>query len=169
MDWKSLEGDLAKVAPVLGGLIGGPAGAGIGSLLSAALGVANTPSDVQQALLTNPDAAVKIKQIESQVTIAQISAASQLQLAQIETNKAEASNINWFIAGWRPFVGWVGGLGLAYAAIIEPLLRFIFVQIGYHGTFPVIDTSITMQVLTGLLGLGAMRTYEKKTGTEGNR
>jgi len=169
MDWKSLEGDLAKVAPVLGGLIGGPAGAGIGSLLASALGVPNTPSDVQQALKTDPEAAVKIKQIEANVQIAQITAASQVQLGQIDVNKADASNINFFIAGWRPFVGWVGGLGLAYAAIIEPLLRFIFVQIGYHGAFPIIDTSITMQVLTGLLGLGAMRTYEKKTGTESNR
>jgi len=77
MDWKSLEGDLAKVAPVLGGLIGGPAGAGIGSLLASALGVPNTPSDVQAALKTDPEAAVKIKQIEANVQIAQITAETQ--------------------------------------------------------------------------------------------
>lgn len=84
---------------------------------------------------------------------------------QIEVNKAEASNTALFVAGWRPFVGWIGGLGLAYASILEPLGRFI-AQVGFHytGTFPVIDTSITMQVLTGILGLGAMRSFEKYNG-----
>ncbi|HUW44262.1 MAG TPA: 3TM-type holin [Dehalococcoidia bacterium] len=89
--------------------------------------------------------------------------------AQIEVNKVEAGSTNWFVAGWRPFVGWMGGFAFGYAAILEPLMRFIAVQAGYHGAFPVIDTTITMQVLLGLLGLGGMRTYEKKTGTEGNR
>lgn len=57
------------------------------------------------------------------------------------------------------------GFGLAYASIIEPLMRFIATLCGYTGDFPVIDTTITMQVLLGMLGLGVMRTKEKKDGT----
>jgi len=50
-------------------------------------------------------------------------------------------------------------------AIFEPIGRFIAaVGFGYEGEFPVIDTTITMQILFGILGLGAMRSYDKKVG-----
>jgi hypothetical protein len=85
-------------------------------------------------------------------------------VAQTDINKVEAASGSLFVAGWRPFCGWVGGAGLAYAAIIEPLLRLIAALSGYTGTFPAIDTTITMQILFGLLGLGAMRSYDKVKG-----
>ncbi len=90
MNWKDIASDVAKVAPFLGGAIAGPAGAGVGSLIASALGVANTPSDVQTALLTDPDAAVNIKTIEAQVQIAQITAASQQVQAVNQTLQTEA-------------------------------------------------------------------------------
>jgi hypothetical protein len=85
-------------------------------------------------------------------------------VAQTDINKVEAASSSMFVAGWRPFVGWVGGFGLAYAAILEPILRLIATLWGYTGEFPVIDTTITMQILFGLLGLGAMRSYDKVKG-----
>lgn len=82
---------------------------------------------------------------------------------QVEINKVEAANASNFIAGWRPFIGWICGLAFAYAAIFEPLLRFgAKVWFGYNGEFPVIDTSLTMQILLGILGLGAMRSFDKR-------
>lgn len=85
--------------------------------------------------------------------------------AQTDINKAEASNPSVFVSGWRLFVGWVCGIALCYASLIEPLLRFLAVVIfGYGGAFPEIDTQLTFQVLIGLLGLGVMRTVEKKDG-----
>ena len=81
---------------------------------------------------------------------------------QLEINKAEASNTSVFVSGWRPFCGWVGGVALGYAAIGEPVLRFVCtVFLHYVGSFPGIDNSITLQVLFGMLGLGGLRTYEK--------
>lgn len=89
-----------------------------------------------------------------------------LLLNQIEVNKIEAGSSNWFTSNWRPFVGWVCAAGLAYASIIDPFLRFIAViGLGYTGVFPIIDTSITGQILLGLLGLGAMRSFDKTKGT----
>ena len=85
-------------------------------------------------------------------------------VAQTDINKVEAASTSMFVAGWRPFVGWVGGAGLAYAAIIEPILRLIATLNGYTGAFPAIDTTITMQILFGLLGLGAMRSFDKVKG-----
>lgn len=83
---------------------------------------------------------------------------------QTDINKIEAASTNLFVSGWRPFVGWVCGFALAYAAILEPFLRFIASLCGFTGSFPVIDTTITMQVLLGMLGLGGMRSFEKAKG-----
>ncbi len=86
-------------------------------------------------------------------------------LAQIGVNAEEAKSDNWFVAGWRPAVGWIGAFGLGYAAILEPLIRFVaVVAFDYQGKFPALDTSLTMQVLFGILGLGAYRAYEKVKG-----
>lgn len=85
---------------------------------------------------------------------------------QTDTNKIEAASASLFVAGWRPFIGWVCGMALCYVALIEPLGRFAAqVWFGYSGAFPVIDTSLTMQVLLGMLGLGAMRSFDKAKGT----
>ena len=89
---------------------------------------------------------------------------------QIQTNLEEAKSTNWFVAGWRPFVGWVCAVALGYVAVLEPIIRFAAkVWGGYNGEFPVIDTNLTMQVLMGLLGLGAMRSVEKVKGGEASR
>lgn len=85
--------------------------------------------------------------------------------AQTDINKTEAASDSVFVAGWRPFCGWIGGCGLAYAAIVEPTARFTATVIfGYSGDFPAIDTTVTMQVLFGMLGLGAMRSFDKVKG-----
>ena len=83
---------------------------------------------------------------------------------QLDINKVEAASTSVFVSGWRPFVGWVCGLGLGYVAIVEPIARFIATMVGYTGNFPIIDTTITMQVLMGMLGLAGMRSYDKKNG-----
>jgi len=87
-------------------------------------------------------------------------------VAQTDINKIEAGSTNLFVAGWRPFVGWCCGLAFVYAAILEPLARFISkVFFGYAGDFPVIDTTLTMQILLGLLGMAGLRSWDKKNGT----
>lgn len=83
---------------------------------------------------------------------------------QIEVNKEEAKNGSVFVSGARPFIMWICGFSLAYASIIEPIMRFAATMYGYHGEFPVIDTTITGQVLFGILGLGTMRSFEKSKG-----
>jgi hypothetical protein len=84
---------------------------------------------------------------------------------QLEINKIEAGSTNLFVSGWRPFIGWVCGISLTYAAIIEPLSRFIAkVVFSYTAEFPVIDTTLTLQILLGLLGLAGMRSWEKEKG-----
>lgn len=87
-------------------------------------------------------------------------------VAQTDINKIEAASSSIFIAGWRPFVGWVCGAALVYAAILEPLARFLSkVLFSYAGEFPVIDTTLTMQILLGMLGMAGLRSWDKKNGT----
>ena len=50
---------------------------------------------------------------------------------QMEINKVEAGSSSVFVAGWRPFAGWVCGLGLAYVSILEPILRLTATFLGY--------------------------------------
>lgn len=86
---------------------------------------------------------------------------------QLAINEEEAKSPRLFVAGWRPFVGWGCGFALLYAGLFEPLAEFIAkVVFGYQGEFPKLDTTITMQVLFGLLGLGAMRSHDKLKGVD---
>jgi hypothetical protein len=102
--------------------------------------------------------------------LAQLVAETDLAKLQVQVNLEEAKSSNLFTSGWRPFIGWTCGCGLAYVSIIEPLARFA-AQVWFHytGAFPVIDTTITMQVLLGMLGLAAARTVEKVKNVEGHR
>ncbi len=110
----------------------------------------------------------KLQELHQKGDLAVLNAEVQLLLGQINVNATEASHKSIFVAGWRPFVGWVCGFGLLYASVIEPLMRFIATVNDYTGTFPILDTTITMQVLIGMLGLGVMRTKEKQDGTHKN-
>ena len=103
----------------------------------------------------------KLAELAQSGDLARMNAEVDLLLGQIEINKIEAQSESMFKSAWRPFIGWVCGFSLAYAAVLEPFMRFVAVQLEYDGTFPVIDTDITLQVLMGLLGLGAYRSYEK--------
>lgn len=109
--------------------------------------------------------AAKLELLKMQQTgeLANLAAETDLAKAQIGVDAVEAANESVFVSGGRPFVIWVGGFGFAYAAIIEPLLRFI-AQVMYHynGAFPAIDTMLTLQVLGGVLGLGALRSLDKR-------
>ena len=88
---------------------------------------------------------------------------------QLEINKTEASHKSLFVAGWRPAVGWVCCLGMAGNFLIIPFFNFGLALADSTITIPLINLSDMMPVLTGMLGLGAMRTYEKIKRVERNQ
>ena len=91
--------------------------------------------------------------------------AHELAMGQIEINKEEAKSRNIFIAGWRPFVGWTCAVALAYHFVLNPLILFIASWTGaVIPELPAFDMDSLMTVLLGMLGLGGLRTYEKKAG-----
>ena len=111
-----------------------------------------------------PDADTELKG-KLEAAASEINNSYQLQLSQLEINKVEASSVNWFVSSWRPFIGWICGVSLLYAALVEPIARFIAtVLFTYTGLFPIINTELTLQILLGLLGLAGMRSFEKSKG-----
>lgn len=85
--------------------------------------------------------------------------------AQTEINRQEAASANIFVAGWRPFIGWVCGIAFAYHFILQPLLVFLIANAGRTPVLPAFDMQELSTVLMGLLGLGGLRTIEKIRGT----
>ena len=111
-----------------------------------------------------PDADTELKGKLAEAA-SEINNSYQLQLSQLEINKVEAGSASLFVAGWRPAIGWVCGVSLLYAALVEPIARFIAtVLFTYTGLFPIINTELTLQILLGLLGLAGMRSFEKSKG-----
>jgi hypothetical protein len=91
--------------------------------------------------------------------------AQDLALAQIEVNKAEAASGSVFKGGWRPFIGWVCGSAFAYHFVLQPVIVFVVLAVGVDlPPLPEFDMTSLMTVLMGMLGLGGLRTYEKKQG-----
>lgn len=86
-------------------------------------------------------------------------------MGQIEVNKEEAKHASIFVAGWRPFIGWVGGVGLGYTFVLAPFIEFIARANGYVEEMPLPDSNQLMTLVTAMLGVGAMRSYDKAKGT----
>ena len=91
-------------------------------------------------------------------------------LAQLAVNLQEAQHESLFVAGWRPFVGWVCACAFAYAFILQPFLIFLGVFWGRDlSALPSLEVGTMMPVLMGMLGLGWMRSHEKQKGVNKNR
>lgn len=82
--------------------------------------------------------------------------------SQGEITKIEAQSKSLFIAGWRPSIGWICSIGLALHFIIFPLLRWFTLLINHPVETPHIEAGALISLVLALLGIGGMRTYEKK-------
>ena len=108
-----------------------------------------------QAQLLQLQQAEEFKQIDAQVAIAK---------GQTDTNAEEAKSSSLFISGWRPWIGWVCGLGLFSQFIVGPFATWTAALLGHSLQFPALDMGTLMTLLVGMLGLGGMRTVEKING-----
>ncbi len=105
----------------------------------------------------------KNAQAQAKAALVQMQAQGELNqlMGQLDTNKAEASNPNWFVAGWRPAVGWTCALGVASQFLVAPMATWVASLFGHPINYPSLDMGTLMTLLLGMLGLGGMRTYEK--------
>jgi hypothetical protein len=90
-------------------------------------------------------------------------------MGQIQVNIEEAKSGKMFIAGWRPFIGWICGAGFAWSYVVGPLFYWVSSLAGHPTPIPTLSLDEMIPVLMGMLGLGGLRTFEKVKGAEGNR
>ena len=120
-----------------------------------------------------PDAESKQKRIAELQKLAangeseQLAAEVTLLSGQLEINLAEADNPNLFVSGWRPFIGWVGGIAMLYQFVIYPLLLWCAKDL--DNVPPVLDTGVLFSMVTAMLGIGAMRSHDKAKGVDTKR
>ena len=83
---------------------------------------------------------------------------------QLEVDKTEAASQSMFVAGWRPYIGWICGTGLGYQFIGRPLFQATTDLFGSHIAWQSLDLGTLMTLLFGMLGMGAMRSFDKTQG-----
>lgn len=105
-----------------------------------------------------------------EIALATATQAFEIQKGQLEINKQEAAHKSIFVAGWRPFIGWVCGVALAFNVLVVPVgnatLKFMDDPSDNVAVVQIepLDSSLLWPVMAGMLGLGAMRTREKEKG-----
>lgn len=155
MNWKDIASEVGQAAPVLGGLLFGPAGGAIGSIVASALGTPNDPAAVQEALKSSPDAAVKLRQIEADqaVRLQELTVTAEnnrliadtAAIASVNTTmQSEDKSDHWPTYTWRPFIGFTFGLYVISLAVL-PLFK---VQ-------PVVLTPDITLAIGGILGIAS--------------
>ena len=85
---------------------------------------------------------------------------------QLEINKMEAQHPSIFVAGWRPAIGWIGATALAVQFIIRPVVEWTAAFNGTIVTLPDFNSAELMNLILAMLGVGVMRSYDKKQGTD---
>jgi hypothetical protein len=119
---------------------------------------------LERVIPDKAEAARELAKIEASL----VEQANAQALAQIDLNKTEAAHGSIFVAGWRPFIGWVGGAGLAWAFIVQPVATWALAIWAPGTSVPSIVTDNLFELVLAMLGLGGMRTFEKIRGVTVN-
>ncbi len=101
------------------------------------------------------------EQFEGQI----LAAMTSIVQGQLSINMKEAEHASIFVAGWRPAIGWICGTGLLWNYVLQPIIMWVGFLFGYDlSAAPNLDIGELMGLLGGMLGMGGLRTYEKRLG-----
>lgn len=141
-------------------------------------------STLVDRLVADPNAKAEqlfaLEKLRQEGDLSRMDAQVKLLLGQIEINKIDAQSKNWFQASWRPAIGWVGAVSLALMYIPKALVmtyiwtfQAVSILNGWDGisalvipTFPDLGVSDIVGLIMSMLGVAAMRSYDKKNGTD---
>lgn len=110
-------------------------------------------------------AAAKLELLKMQASgeLAQLTADTEIAKGQLSVNQAEASSGNAYASSWRPTVGYTCVAGLVYTFLLQPLLPWFAALFGANvPPLPELDTNVLMTLLLGMLGIGGMRSFDKR-------
>ena len=131
---------------LLGGLLGGGKG-----------GALETISKVVDELHTSEE-----EKLDKKILMQRLQ--QKLAEKQLDVNAKEASHRSVFVAGWRPAIGWCGALALFFAFILSPCIDWYAKFSGMDIVPPAIETGPLLAIVTSMLGVAGMRSFEKAKG-----
>jgi hypothetical protein len=118
-------------------------------------------TEVLDRVIPDQAAAAKAK-LEMEARLLEAATAQAAQ--QTEINKIEASHQSIFVSGWRPYIGWVCGMAIAWAFLLSPMLSWLLPVMGVVAAVPPLQTEFLLELVFAMLGLGGLRTFEKLKG-----
>jgi len=133
------------VLQLLGGLLGGKGGA------------LKTIAKVVDEIHTSDE-----EKLDKKILMQRIQ--QKLAEKQLDVNAKEASHRSVFVSGWRPFIGWIGELALMFEFILSPCIEWYAKFAGLNLTAPEIQTGPLLAIVTSMLGVAGMRSFEKAKG-----
>lgn len=101
---------------------------------------------------------------KSKIELELVQAATEINRLQAETNKVEAAHRSIWVAGWRPAIGWCSALGVAYFFVLEPLLQWAALALGWTITTPKFPEAALFEMVFAMLGMAGLRSFEKIKG-----
>lgn len=144
---------------IFGNTAGGVAEGGVRGLMD---GLGGLATSIRSAITGElpPDARAKLEELA-------IQADSMAQQGQMQINLAEAKSTSIFVAGWRPFIGWVCGLAIGWHFVIHPMVTWgMAIWLPDYKIPPALELQDLYPVVISMLGLGVYRTYEKAKGVQ---
>lgn len=101
---------------------------------------------------------------KSKIELEIVQAANEINRLQAETNQVEAAHRSIWVAGWRPAIGWSCALGVSYFFVIEPIVTWVTVVLGYNLDLPEFPKEALFEMVFAMLGLAGLRSFEKVKG-----
>jgi hypothetical protein len=140
----------------------------VGAVLGGLTGLAPAAGKLIELVAPIVDRLIPDPERKQQLLIELVDALAKFDVAQLEVNRTEAQHASIFVAGWRPFIGWVLGLGVAYSFLIAPLLGGIVAVWKPGFALPAVDDHL-WELIFAMLGMGALRSFDKLRGSHAGR
>lgn len=117
--------------------------------------------DIVDQFIPDKDAAAKAK---AEMEMKLVEAANAANMAQLQTNIAEAQHKSVFVAGWRPAIGWLCAFGLGWQFVGNEMVKWVIAINNLNVVPPSISTEGLMELTFAMLGMAGLRTFEKMKG-----
>lgn len=118
----------------------------------------------------------KLEEIRERGDQAELGAYVKVITAQLKINAIEAAHPSLFVSGWRPFIGWAGGASMVFSGLVHPFLCWLITLLKAFDLIPkevepppLIESGVLVSIVTGMLGVGAMRSHDKSKGVDTKR
>jgi len=129
----------------------------IGSLLGGKDGALKQVASVIDSIHTSEE-----EKLDKKILMQRIQ--QKLAEKQLDVNAKEAGHRSVFVSGWRPFIGWCGGFALAFEFILSPGIEWYSKFAGLNLIAPEIQTGPLLAIVTSMLGVASLRSFEKSKG-----